>query len=308
MISPFLNFIQKSNLTYLVKLFLLILFELSYTTIKKLFRKRRIVFKKIKNKKLVVLTGGSKGIGENILKILVESNFEVIVLSRTKPKLPVEHIHTDLSDFGSIKSAVKQIGDRKINIIINNAGVFYMSKEKDSEDMNLLVNYFGHYFLITSLLENFNKDTLIIFTSSSFSFLAKNFITKESTFFNKGYNYCASKVCINLLVRIIKRNYKLKCVAVHPGLILTNIINSKIINRVFNILNKFLWFVFDSKEQAAANVVLSINNNNLSNKPGKCDFIWKNKIINLNSFYNEENEEELENYTKEFLKNKKIKI
>lgn len=92
------------------------------------------------NKKVTVVTGGSSGIGEAIVKTLLDHGLTVIILDRDIDELKVKKLcdeaenkgkvfahQTDISDMESIKQAFKWIEENfsTINIHINSAGVAY---------------------------------------------------------------------------------------------------------------------------------------------------------------------------------------
>lgn len=94
-------------------------------------------------KKLVFVTGGSGGIGENICKLLTESGFDVVVgyyknktsaLSLSK-KLNTLSVQVDISKRSSIIKAIQKTQihfGHSIDILINNAAI---SQEKPFENI-----------------------------------------------------------------------------------------------------------------------------------------------------------------------------
>jgi NAD(P)-dependent dehydrogenase (short-subunit alcohol dehydrogenase family) len=74
----------------------------------------------------VLITGGNKGIGLEVVKRFLELDYEVIVIGRDFSNFPYEDsekltkIEYDLSNVGGLKDLASKIGD--IDILINNAG------------------------------------------------------------------------------------------------------------------------------------------------------------------------------------------
>ena len=106
---------------------------------------------------IVLLTGGSRGIGKGIKEIFESQNHTVISPSK---------LEMDLSDIESVKSYLNTIKD--IDIIINNAGVNYLNNIENEtiENLNktLNINYLSpfticQYFL--PLLKNKNYGRII---------------------------------------------------------------------------------------------------------------------------------------------------
>jgi NAD(P)-dependent dehydrogenase (short-subunit alcohol dehydrogenase family) len=76
--------------------------------------------------KLAIVTGGNSGLGEGGVHRLLRAGASVVSLDRSgKPPLGADFIECDVSDEGSVKSAVKQVAGRygEIHMLLNNAGV-----------------------------------------------------------------------------------------------------------------------------------------------------------------------------------------
>lgn len=76
--------------------------------------------------KLAVVTGGNSGLGEGGVHRLLRAGATVVSLDLAgKPPTGADFIECDVSDEGSVASAVKQVADRygEIHILLNNAGI-----------------------------------------------------------------------------------------------------------------------------------------------------------------------------------------
>lgn len=83
--------------------------------------------------KVIVISGGSVGLGLSFAKVLSEDNNKVIVLSRTKEDLEkvsrehnCEYKVCDIRNFNEVEEVISKIGEEygKIDILINNAGIW----------------------------------------------------------------------------------------------------------------------------------------------------------------------------------------
>ena len=77
-------------------------------------------------KKVAVITGGSRGIGRECAISLSLKGYSVYELSRRGEDIcSVKHITADVTNEDSIRKAVKNIFDKegRIDILINNAGM-----------------------------------------------------------------------------------------------------------------------------------------------------------------------------------------
>jgi len=77
-------------------------------------------------KKVIVLTGGSSGIGRATAKLLAEAGHQVYELSRSGADGPnIRHLTVDLTEEEQIAAAFQRIGQEagRIDVLINNAGM-----------------------------------------------------------------------------------------------------------------------------------------------------------------------------------------
>lgn len=84
----------------------------------------------LKSPRVVLLTGGTSGVGAAMRQRLLEANHEVIVIARRASTLPPQNcLHTldcDLSDAKAVMQAVTELKTRwPIDVLINNAALQY---------------------------------------------------------------------------------------------------------------------------------------------------------------------------------------
>jgi len=158
------------------------------------------MFKSINLKdKVVLITGGSRGIGKAIAKSLVNENCKVIISSQNFPllkstakELNVDLFKADLRNLKEIDELSKYVINKykNIDVLVNNAGVLHVNsleKAKDDEiNETIDVNIKSIFFLTKRLIPYVNKGGTIVNISSG---LGKTGIGDYSI-------YCASKFAV----------------------------------------------------------------------------------------------------------------
>ncbi|EQC49148.1 KR domain protein [Bacteriovorax sp. BSW11_IV] len=174
----------------------------------------------------VVITGGNRGIGLELAKIYRERNDEVYIICRTETdeakEIGAQVISgIDVTDEKSIALAVAQIPNEKIDILINNAGVFL---NETLGDMNLetiekqfQVNTLAPLKVTMSFLSKLKSGSKLLMMSSRMGSLEDN--TSGSY-----YGYRMSKAGLNAFTRSLAVDLKGKGISVgilHPGYVKT---------------------------------------------------------------------------------------
>ena len=163
--------------------------------------------------KNVIITGSSRGIGFELVKLFNQNNFNVVALSRnTKPisnlKLKnVKSLYLDISSSESINKTSKLVteGFKKIDILINNAGTLINKpfNETSFEDFQSIynVNVFGVAELIRQLSPYFNKKSHVINISSIGGIGGSSKFPGLSA-------YSSSKGALNILTEMLAEEFK----------------------------------------------------------------------------------------------------
>lgn len=123
--------------------------------------------------KTVLVTGGASGVGEFISRGAMARGAKVISMSRGVSggnKLAgVQQIKCDLADLESVKNAIEQLNDQKIDILFCNAGIALREHRMAANniEMTFAVNVLGHHLLYRLLLERdlFTSAPRIVMTS-----------------------------------------------------------------------------------------------------------------------------------------------
>jgi NAD(P)-dependent dehydrogenase (short-subunit alcohol dehydrogenase family) len=123
----------------------------------------------------VIITGGTSGLGLELVKIFLERGAEVISLGRVEGKVvhPRHHFYKcDFSSLTQIRETALQIAKKgdNIDLIINNAGILSppnFLKTVDGFELSYQINFLAHVYFFQILREGgvLNK-TMVINTTS----------------------------------------------------------------------------------------------------------------------------------------------
>ena len=161
--------------------------------------------------KNIVITGASRGIGFELVKIFSNNNYNIIALSRnispTTGIKNVESFSTDLSSPNSIKKSIDFIYSKfeSVDILINNAGKL-LNKPFSETTFNdfkevYSVNIFGLAELIRLLLPKLSSSSHVV-NISSIGGLA------NTSKFPGLSAYSSSKGALNILNEMLAEEYK----------------------------------------------------------------------------------------------------
>ncbi|MBC1922047.1 SDR family NAD(P)-dependent oxidoreductase [Listeria grayi] len=198
--------------------------------------------------KIVVVTGGTAGLGLETVRTLASANAEVVVfarnLSKAKqalidlPQVTLYQTPVDLSDRKTIAGFTDwfQANYQQLDILINCAGVMAIPFARDplGNELQISSNYLGHYYLTKALLPLLKKtgNARIVNLSSRahwrapFDFEDPNFLEKP---YDKWKAYAQAKTAVVLFTIALDELYKesgIRAFAVHPGGIVTGLSSS----------------------------------------------------------------------------------
>lgn len=140
------------------------------------------------DKKVVLITGGSDGLGKSVAKRLSDNNYRVIILSPTPDKLKTaakelncDYIVANVSDFSIMTLAVAEIIKKygRLDCLVNNAGLWIEGEldNNNPEDIEkvIKVNNLGVLFASKAVIPQMKvqKSGLIININSQGGFYAK---------------------------------------------------------------------------------------------------------------------------------------
>ncbi|KAF6721580.1 Dehydrogenase/reductase SDR family member 13 [Oryzias melastigma] len=203
--------------------------------------------------KTVIVTGSNTGIGKTSAIDLAKRGARVILACRSKQRgeAALEEVKRVTGsnqvlfmqlDLGSLKS-VRNFAENflktepRLDILINNAGVYMQGRTEDGFGMMFGVNHLGHFLLTNLLLERLKEcgPSRIVNVSSSAHNAGKINFDCLNTHKALGVGtstrdalqmYCDSKLCNVLFTHeLAKRLHgtKVSCYALHPGAISTEL-------------------------------------------------------------------------------------
>jgi len=184
--------------------------------------------------KVAYITGGTKGVGYGIAKILLQNGVSVAFSGRKKED--VEKVENELkqysthvlglvsdvknldSEFNAVKSIIEEFG--RLDFVIANAGlgIFKPVYELSSEEWNEMIdtNLTGVFHTLKASVEELKKTEGYYITISSLA---------GANFFENGTGYNASKfgvVGFTQAAMIDLRKYNIKSTVIMPGSVATH--------------------------------------------------------------------------------------
>ncbi len=189
---------------------------------------------------IIILTGGSRGIGHATSKKFWEEGWRVITCSRSEvaPQCPWEknktdHFQIDLEDLDDLRKKVKDLRallkGKPVKALINNAAISPKNEKNnrlnfDETDLNLWqkvfnVNFFSPIILSKSLIPNLQSANGVIINITS---IASDMVHEFA-----GPAYATSKAALKSLTREMASDlsqYNIRVNAIAPGEIETSMI------------------------------------------------------------------------------------
>ena len=208
--------------------------------------------------KTILVTGGSDGLGkESLYQLSKHSPSRIYLAARNKvkaenaiaeikskvPNANVEFLQLDLASFDSIKSAAKTFdgANERLDILMNNGGVMAVppGQTKEGYEIQFGTNHVGHALFTTLLLPKLKatakepgSDVRIINLSSGAHRRAPttgyrfNEMKTEMKSISTFERYSWSKLAnIHWNRELATRNPDITCVAIHPGVVQTNLMS-----------------------------------------------------------------------------------
>ena len=195
------------------------------------------------DKKIVVITGASDGIGAEAARQLKARGAEVVLVGRSAAKtkalaveLKANYYLADFSKLSDVRQLAKDLlkDYKRIDVLANNAGGIYGQRllTEDGHEITFQVNHLAPFLLTTMLMELLIKSKATIINTSSIGnkILSKFDINDLDA--NKNYSsetsYGNAKLANILFTRELDKRYQgkgISAVAFHQGTVATNFAN-----------------------------------------------------------------------------------
>jgi len=220
---------------------------------------------------VVLVTGGTSGLGLEIVKVFLTRGYYVVVTGRKQVVIPgyekmFSLYRVDFSDLQQTADTVKQICDNhSIDIIINNAGVLSppdYTTTKDGFEYTFQVNFLAHLLLNDIVIRRFGDSRVLkMATVTSMVYKLGNFetgLTGKADKYNPLKSYSDSKLLLALMCKMMTKKYTdidLRCFSLDPGIF------SSSIYRMQNSVFRFLYRIaspFMRKPSLVASVLADI--------------------------------------------------
>lgn len=187
--------------------------------------------------KVAIVTGGTRGIGLEIVKLFKENNAEVILFGSRKESvdkavsslndegIKVDGYYPNLNDFNELQKVMEEINNKygHIDILVNNAGMSANKKIEDTsvEEFEKIINLnVNAMFTVSKAVVPYmkkNNGGVILNTSSMVSIYGQP----------SGVGYPASKFAVNGLTKSLSRElapFNIRVNAVAPGITNTDMV------------------------------------------------------------------------------------
>ncbi len=218
-------------------------------------------------KKVILITGGSQGLGKEIAKTLYKDNLVVVLsndkksLEETMAELSIEGFYADVTNPVDLESAVSKVKEKfgKIDILINNAGVWaggaLDTNSYDDIAKVLMVNTLGVIYATRAVLPLMKKQGFgkIINIGST-----NGIETKPDRSV-----YIASKWAITGFTGALRKEleqFNISVMGINPGLMSTNLHKNGGVERDYTCamdpveVSKVIQFAVDMKDIVIENI------------------------------------------------------
>lgn len=212
-----------------------------------------------------VVTGANAGLGLVTSRALANAGADVIMACRTVEKaeaardaMPDEQrartvvVELDLADLESVQNCAAALTSRRIDVLVNNAGVMNtpFARTRQGHELQFGTNVLGH-FALTQALEPVLQDRVVWLGSlmHRFSRIDLTDLDWKRRRYNTVQAYADSKLaCIMLAYeqqrRWIREGASLRAMAAHPGYAATNLqtqTKNVVVDTVMGFANRVPW-------------------------------------------------------------------
>jgi NAD(P)-dependent dehydrogenase (short-subunit alcohol dehydrogenase family) len=187
-----------------------------------------------KSKIRLLITGGTSGLGLELVKFFLEDGCEVHATGRNCPGLIIHQsgfhfIQVDFSDLEQVRSvfARELLSHSGFDLVVNCAGVLTppdYTATIDGFEYSFQVNFLAHLMICDIIINSHKKDSrlkLAFVTSPVYKYIKPSFRWPEKNSFRPFRVYCESKYYMLLIGSFLKSIYKgkdISVLALDPGI------------------------------------------------------------------------------------------
>ena len=253
----------------------------------------------------ILITGGTDGLGYRTAFILAkDKKNKLILIGRNKKKgndavskiknetknSNIKFLNADLSSINETSLLANKLIGKKINVLINNAGALFYSRNKSTEgiEKTFALNHLSYFVLTNLMLKNktiVNGGRIINVASGAHRGVDLNFDDIEMVSNYNGWKcYKKSKLCNILFTKklseLTKKN-KITVNCLHPGFVKTNF--GKNNTGFAGLVIKSLMNFFAIKvEEGAKTIIYLASSPEVENISGK--YFYQSKINKPSNF------------------------
>jgi NAD(P)-dependent dehydrogenase (short-subunit alcohol dehydrogenase family) len=252
------------------------------------------MMKMTETSKRILVTGGTSGLGLEIVKHLLSAGHEVYTIGRDIKDILLNDnkfhfVKCDLANLGSLSETISELCKqvKEFDIVINNAGVLgpsdYM-ETKDGFEYTFQVNFLSHLLIDEMIVRAGNSAGSILIvsvTSPVYKYVKPDFSFPERQNFHSFQTYSESKVYVLLIGEYLAREYAeidINYFGLNPGIFSSGIsrMKKKWFRRMYRIGAPFM-----RKPEKIANALVTI--------------LEENKFVNGKIYRGKSNSKELKN-------------
>ena len=201
--------------------------------------------------KIVLITGANDGLGFHLTRAFAQKHAAAVIMAcrnqqkakdarddilKLHPETTLDLVNLDLADLQSVKACAESVmaNYEQLHVVMCNGGIMAVpyGKTKDDLEMQMGVNYYGHFALIGRLMPLIKKTpgARVVTTSSGAEKLGRLDLARPATAENYGRwrAYGDSKLAILMLAFMLDERFKkegvdAKALSAHPGFARTNL-------------------------------------------------------------------------------------
>jgi len=194
---------------------------------------KRTMFQNRGQDKKILVTGGTSGLGLELVRLFLGEGYSVVATGRQQIDLQeLQHrftlLNVDFSDLEQVAAATKSIcRDHAFSYIVNNAGTLSppgYSETTDGIEYTLQINFLAHLLMNEIILDGITDGRLIKIasvTSPVYRFASPDpYVKTASSDYSAIRSYSSSKLYLAIMMEFLTvrhRDLNLQCFSFDPG-------------------------------------------------------------------------------------------